>query len=72
MHRLESDWDLSEETCAFFFLDLISHRNISNDIATKSAVHHQSPQLIVLKDRSVIYQASHGAISVDALKAALD
>lgn len=71
MHRLESDWDLNPDDCSFYFLDLVQYRAISNEVASRSGVRHQSPQLIVIKDRKAIYDASHGSISVDSLKASL-
>ncbi len=43
----------------FHFLDLLSYRDISGEIATKFGVMHQSPQLIVLKDGKVASHASH-------------
>ena len=43
----------------FHFLDLLSYRTISGEIATKFGVMHQSPQLIVLKKGNVAAHASH-------------
>ena len=36
------------------YLDLLNHRDISNDIAERFEVQHQSPQLIVIKDGKAI------------------
>ena len=46
----------------FYFLDLITFRAISNAIAQNFNLEHQSPQLIVLKNKKVIAHASHYAI----------
>lgn len=43
----------------FYLLDVISHRNISNHIADKLAVHHESPQLLLLYRGECVYEASH-------------
>jgi len=43
----------------FYFLDLLSHRAVSDEIASRLGVIHQSPQLIVLKNGSVSNHASH-------------
>lgn len=59
-NRLERDWTSDE---AVYYLDLIAHRNISNLIAQKSGVEHESPQLIVFKEGKAIYDASHTSIS---------
>jgi len=43
-------------------LDLISFRSLSDQIATDTRVHHESPQCIVIHHGEVIYSASHGLI----------
>ncbi len=49
----------------FYFLDLIAFRNISNTIAQKFGVIHQSPQLIVLKNKKVIaHDSHHGLLAI--------
>ncbi len=64
--RLESKWDL--EKVDAHFLDLLSYRSISNYIAESLEVHHESPQLILLKNGEVIHDSSHLDISVDEIK----
>ena len=51
-----------------YFLDLIIHRDISNAIAEKLLIRHESPQLIIVKEGKAIYNASHGAIDVEQIK----
>lgn len=48
-----------------FYLDLIQFRSVSNWIAQKFGVEHESPQVIVLDRGKVVYQASHTAIHWD-------
>ena len=43
----------------FFLLNVVDHRNISNEISEQLSVHHESPQLIVIKNRKVIAHDSH-------------
>lgn len=43
----------------FYYLDLLSFRSISDEIASKFAVMHQSPQLIVIKEGVVVANGSH-------------
>lgn len=43
----------------FFLLNVVDHRNISNEISEQLSVHHESPQLIVIKNRAVIAHESH-------------
>jgi bacillithiol system protein YtxJ len=65
--RLEQAWDMESDSCSFYFLDLIAHRDVSNAIAEKSGVTHQSPQLIVIHNGQVVYDASHGEIDYDVM-----
>lgn len=46
-----------------YYLDLLAYRPISNAIAERFEVIHQSPQLIVIKNGEVVTSASHGAIN---------
>lgn len=60
--RLEKEWNLD---IPIYYLDLLQYRSISNEIADASGVHHESPQLIVFKDKKVVYDASHNFIFVN-------
>ncbi len=61
----ERDWDTIPAQVNFYFLDLISHRNVSAYIAEIFQVHHESPQLLLIKDGECILDASHSDISAD-------
>ena len=50
-----------------YFLDLIAHRDISNEISTRFGVTHQSPQLILIKEGKAIYNVSHSDIDAEVL-----
>lgn len=63
--RFEMDWDLIPETTKLYFLDLISHRDISAHIAEIFQVHHESPQVLVIKDGECILDSSHSDISAE-------
>ena len=68
LKMFESDYDIDKNEVDLYFLDLKSHRDISNAIAEKFRVRHESPQLIVLKNREVVHHSSHQAISAKKLK----
>ncbi len=70
-HHLESNWSLLSGELEFYFLDLIRHRSISNQIAEEFNVRHQSPQVIVLREGRVIYHTSHHLINAQVLREAL-
>ncbi|HUH32820.1 MAG TPA: bacillithiol system redox-active protein YtxJ [Daejeonella sp.] len=63
--RFELDWDALPENINLYFLDLIRYREISNTIADIFAVHHESPQLLLIKDGECIHESSHGEISAE-------
>jgi len=42
-----------------------SARNVSNEIAERTGIRHESPQAIVLKDGKPVYQASHYNVTAE-------
>lgn len=71
-HNLESAWDFKAGDLDFYYLDLLRHRDISNEIAKRYSVIHQSPQIILFKNGSAIFDTSHNAINVEHLKRNMD
>lgn len=67
-NRFQQDYDIPNEKAALYFLDLLAYRSVSNEVAEKFGVIHQSPQVIVIKDGKAIYDASHDEIDVEKLK----
>lgn len=57
-----------QDTADIYFLDLHAHRDVSNEVASRFGVMHQSPQLIIVKNGEVTYHTSHGAIADINLK----
>ena len=43
----------------YYFLNVLKHRNISNEISLKFSIHHESPQLIIIKNKEVVAHNSH-------------
>jgi len=66
LRQFENDFDLQEKITPYF-LDLLEHRDISNEIAVRFGVMHQSPQLIVIKDGKAVYNTSHSDIEAAKL-----
>ncbi|MEE9372872.1 MAG: bacillithiol system redox-active protein YtxJ [Saprospiraceae bacterium] len=69
---LEQGWGFDEDLFDFYYLDLLSNRAISNEIANRFNVHHKSPQIIILKGGKSVKDMSHHRISASSLKNALD
>ncbi len=67
LKQFENEFDL-EGTVTPYFLDLLNHRDISQEIATRFEVYHQSPQLLLIKEGKSIYDASHSDIDAVVLK----
>lgn len=51
----------------FYYLDLIRYREISNEIALRFKVHHESPQVLILRDGECVFECSHLDIQVDEI-----
>ncbi|MDB5024961.1 MAG: ytxJ [Mucilaginibacter sp.] len=64
--------DSLPENLPLYFLDLIKYRDISNQIAQDFQVHHQSPQLLLIKDGQCILDQSHSGISLEEALAQLN
>ena len=67
LKQFEREYDL-EGVVDAYFLDLITYRDISNEIASRFGVHHESPQLILIKNGKAVYNVSHSDIDAEALK----
>lgn len=63
--RIEMDAAEVPDNLPVYFLDLIKHRDISNQIAQDFHVHHESPQLLLIKDGECILDQSHSGISIE-------
>ncbi|SNZ00693.1 bacillithiol system redox-active protein YtxJ [Flagellimonas pacifica] len=62
LNMFTESYNLNEEK-DIYFLDLHAHRDVSNAVASKFQVMHQSPQLLIVKNGEVSFHTSHGAIS---------
>ncbi len=62
MNQFVSAYDV-ESNVDLYYLDLLSYRDVSNEVGYKFQVMHQSPQLLVVKNGVVVAHASHGGIN---------
>ena len=67
MSRLERNWSDSAGIKPYY-LDLISFRSMSGQVAEEFGVDHQSPQVLLIQNGECVYDASHFEISFDDLK----
>jgi bacillithiol system protein YtxJ len=52
------------ENIPFYYLDLIRYRSLSNKIAEMFEVHHESPQVLLIKNGECVYDESHSGIDM--------
>lgn len=64
--RLERS--VAPEGIAFYYLDLIRYRSISNRVAEIYSIPHESPQLLLIHNGECIYDESHMAIRMEELE----
>jgi bacillithiol system protein YtxJ len=69
LNRLERSWKTEEmQGVTPYYLDLISYREVSNQIATTFQVTHQSPQVLLIEQGQCVYHASHMEIAYPHLQ----
>ena len=68
LRQLESEYAIDPNRLDLYFLDLKAYRNVSNEIANRFKVHHESPQMILIKNGTAVYNTSHGSISAGELE----
>lgn len=54
-----------------YIVKVIEERPVSNQIADALSLQHKSPQLILVKDRAVIWSSSHYGINEQAIREAI-
>jgi bacillithiol system protein YtxJ len=69
LNRLERNWkDEDLAGTKAYYLDLLSHRNISREIADQFNVEHQSPQVLIIQNEKSVYDTSHFDIDYTVIK----
>ena len=71
LKSFRTSWSSDNELADIYMLDLLSHRDVSNEIAVLTGVMHQSPQVIVLSGTEVIYDGSHSQIDARRIESIL-
>jgi bacillithiol system protein YtxJ len=61
-NRLEREQ--APDNTSFYYLDLLRYRGISNKIAEVYSVHHESPQILLIKNGECTYEETHNGISM--------
>lgn len=68
LKQFDAAYNYEEDKMDWYLLDLLNHRDVSNEIAYRYNVQHQSPQILVIKNGKAIYHDSHDGIDANDLK----
>lgn len=63
LRQFESSYNIAEEAMDIYYLDLLSFRDVSDEVGYRFQVMHQSPQLIVIQNGIAVHHSSHHSIS---------
>ena len=73
LDRLERNWNESDmQMVKPYFLDLITYRDVSNQIAEVFEVEHESPQVLIIDNEKSVYDQSHMGIHYESIKNAVN
>lgn len=59
LRRFEAKLIASHRDARFYLVNVISEREVSNAIAQRFQIIHQSPQVLIIKNEKVLAYASH-------------
>lgn len=66
--RMERKWkDENAAVVKPYYLDLLEHRDISNAIAERYSVYHESPQALIISDGKCVFSQTHMSIDVNEI-----
>lgn len=49
-----------------------THRDISNAVSARLGIRHETPQALLIRDRRVVWSASHFRVTADAVARAIE
>jgi bacillithiol system protein YtxJ len=66
LSRIERNWNESENIEPWF-LDLLKFRDLSQAIAEKYGVRHESPQALIIRNGECVFSQSHMEINLQEI-----
>ena len=64
LDRLSRNWKAKDaDKITPYYLDLLAYRNLSNLVAERFGIPHESPQVLIIQNGKVTYHESHYGIS---------
>ena len=71
LDELVSHLNERQREASYAMVTVQTHREVSNAVAKKLGVRHESPQALLIRDRRVVWSASHFRVTAAAVEAAL-
>lgn len=69
LDRLERNWNQEDlRNLKPYYLDLLTFRNVSNEVSQVFQIEHESPQVLIIEKGKAVYTNSHFGIDYAALK----
>jgi len=72
LRNFERGYYMEDEKIKLYYLDLLANRDVSNEVANRFQVLHQSPQLLVIKNGTAVAHESHHSIQAGDLANYID
>ncbi|WP_136481273.1 bacillithiol system redox-active protein YtxJ [Cognatitamlana onchidii] len=63
MNQFIDAYQFKESDLDLYYLDLLSYRDVSNEVGYRFQVMHESPQIIIVRQGEAVAHASHGGIN---------
>jgi bacillithiol system protein YtxJ len=64
LKQFETEYVKNDDEVTYYFLDLLTYREVSNAVAEKLNIVHQSPQVIILYNKEILHTDSHQGIDI--------
>ena len=61
-----------QSNASYAMVTVQTHREVSNAVARKLGVRHETPQALLIREGRVVWSASHFRVTAKAVDAALD
>jgi bacillithiol system protein YtxJ len=71
LDELVSHLNERQREASYAMVTVQTHREVSNAVAKQLGVRHESPQALLIRDRRVVWSASHFRVTAAAVEAAL-
>ena len=72
LDELHAHLERGEARAAYRMITVQSHRRVSDEVAARLGVRHETPQAILLRDGRPVWKASHFRITADELQRAVN